>query len=200
MTPMRRLLPVWFAIALVAAPEAGPPPDTFTSVGRIVAVGDVHGGYDEFVAILRAARVIDGKHRWSGGRTHLVQTGDLVDRGAGSRQVMDLVMRLEGEARAAGGRVHALLGNHEVMNLTGDLRYTSPAEYAAFATSRSPEVRERAYATLADPSRKDDPAYREQWEREHPLGWVEHRAAFGPRGRYGQWIRQHNAIVRIEVP
>lgn len=198
MTPQRRLLPAWLALVLVAsAPEAGPPQDTFTGVDRIVAVGDVHGGFDEFVSILRAAGVVDRGHRWSGARTHLVQTGDLLDRGAGSRKVMDLVMRLEREARAAGGRVHALIGNHEVMNLTGDLRYTSAAEYAAFAAPRSPEFRERAYRAVADPARKDDPTYREQWEREHPLGWVEHREAFGPRGRYGQWIREHNTVVRI---
>jgi len=110
---------------------------------------------------------------------------------------MDLVMQLETQARSAEGRVHALLGNHEVMNLTGDLRYTSAAEYAAFATQRSAELRDDAYATLADPVRKDDPAYREQWLKEHPLGWVEHRQAYGPDGRYGAWIRQHHTVVKI---
>jgi len=198
--PMRRLSRlalVTALVALVAAPCAAVQPDSFSGVERIVAVGDVHGGYDEFVAILRAARVIDTRNRWSGGRTHLVQTGDLVDRGPGSRKVMDLMMRLETQALAAGGRVHALLGNHEVMNLTGDLRYTSAAEFAAFATTRSADVRDRAYARLADPARRDEPAYREQWQKEHPLGWVEHRQAFGPGGRYGAWIRQHHAVVKI---
>jgi hypothetical protein len=110
---------------------------------------------------------------------------------------MDLVMRIEGQALKAGGRVHALLGNHEVMNVSGDLRYTSPEEFAAFATSDSAEVRERAYAILADPAQRDDPAYRDLWEKAHPLGWVEHRQAFGPTGRYGTWIRQRNAVVKI---
>jgi hypothetical protein len=197
---MRRFYRVSLLIALmaiVAAPRAAVQPDSFSGVDRVVAVGDVHGGYDEFVAILRAARVIDSGNRWSGGRTHLVQTGDLIDRGAGSRKVMDLVMRLETQARAAGGRVHALLGNHEVMNLTGDLRYTSPAEFAVFATQRSAEVRDRSYPLLADPARKDDPAYRQQWETEHPLGWVEHRRAYGPGERYGRWIRERNTVVKI---
>ena len=184
-------------IALVAIRYAPVQPDVFSGVERIVAVGDVHGGYDEFVAILQATGVIDSGNRWSGGKTHLVQTGDLLDRGAASRRVMDLVMRLEPQAVAAGGRVHALIGNHETMNLTGDLRYVSPAEYAAFATARSADLRDRSYATLADPARKDDAAYRQQWDKEHPLGWFEHRQAFRATERYGRWIRRHNTVVKI---
>lgn len=205
MMPMTLVLRrLWFAcfllglLVLSSAPTAAPPQDTFLHVPRIVAVGDVHGGYDEFVAMLRAARVIDANDRWHAGPTHLVQTGDLLDRGAGSRRVMDLMMRLEGQARSAGGRVHALLGNHEVMNLAGDLRYVSPGEYAAFVTRSSVKRRDRAYEAFADPALKGDPAYRAQWYDEHPLGWIEHREAFGPRGRYGRWIRQHNTVVRID--
>jgi hypothetical protein len=111
---------------------------------------------------------------------------------------MDLMMRLEGQARAAGGRVHALLGNHEVMNLTGDLRYVSAGEYAAFATAASAEARNRAYLRLADAERRDDPAYRAEWNATHPLGWVEHREAFSDRGRYGRWIRRHLTAVTID--
>lgn len=198
---LRRLWPACILLGLLvlsAGPAAAPPQDTFLGVQHVVAVGDVHGGYDEFVAVLRAAHVIDAGGRWRAGRTHLVQTGDLLDRGAGSRKVMDLMMGLERQARSAGGRVHALLGNHEVMNLAGDLRYVSPGEYAAFATRGSATLRDRAYAALADPARKEDPAYREQWYAERPLGWVEHRQAFGPNGRYGKWIRQHNTAVRID--
>lgn len=181
-----------------AAPARAQQPDQFHGVQQIVAVGDVHGGYEEFVALLRAARVIDGRNRWSAGRAHLVQTGDVLDRGPDSRKVLDLLMRLEMQAASAGGHVHALLGNHEVMNLVGDLRYVSPGEYAAFATRRSAEVRERAYERLADPARRDDPAYREEWMRDRPLGWVEHRLAFGPDGRYGRWLRRRNAVVKID--
>jgi hypothetical protein len=184
-------------LALVAVRQAPVQPDALSGVERIVAVGDVHGGYDEFTGILRAAGVIDERNRWSGGKTHFVQTGDLLDRGADSRKIMDLVMRLERQAVASGGRVHALIGNHEVMNLTGDLRYVSAAEYSAFATPRSAAVRDRAYVALADPVRKDDPAYVQAWEKAHPLGWFEHRQAFGPDARYGRWIRRHNATVKI---
>ena len=59
--------------------------------------------------------------------------GDLLDRGGDSRKVMDLLMRLQREASAAGGQMHVVLGNHEAMNLLGDLRYVVAAEYAAYA-------------------------------------------------------------------
>ena len=101
---------------------------------RVVAIGDVHGAYEGFLSILRLAGIVNEKGRWAGGKAHLVQTGDLLDRGKDTRKVLDLVMRLEGEAKKAGGRVHALLGNHEVMNVLGDLRYVNAEEYEAFRT------------------------------------------------------------------
>ena len=97
----------------------------FSGVERIVAVSDIHGAYGALVETLQEADVVDKRLAWSGGKTHLVITGDLLDRGPDSRRVMDLVMRLEIEAPRAGGRVHQLLGNHEVMNLIGDLRYVA---------------------------------------------------------------------------
>jgi calcineurin-like phosphoesterase family protein len=101
-------------------------------VPRVIAIGDVHGAYPELVSILQAAQVIDAQSRWVGGTTHLVSLGDLLDRGPQSLKAMDLFMRLQGEARSSGGYVHVLLGNHEVMNLTGDLRDVSDEEYEAF--------------------------------------------------------------------
>jgi len=102
-------------------------------VERVVAFADVHGAYAELTALLRSVGVVDEDLRWTGGRTHLVSLGDLLDRGADSRKVMDLLMRLQGEAASAGGRVHVVLGNHEAMNVLGDLRYVDPGEFAAFA-------------------------------------------------------------------
>ena len=118
---------LWFvAAARMFAGQA-----EWTGVERVVAVGDVHGDYGGFVEVLRSAGVIDQKLRWTGGKTHLVQTGDVPDRGADSRKAMDLLMNLEKQAAKAGGQVHALIGNHEAMNLYGDLRYTVPGEFAA---------------------------------------------------------------------
>ncbi len=119
-----------FLLLLGAGPVAKN--SIWTDVQRIVAVGDVHGDYAQLVRTLRAAKVIDKENRWIGGKTHLVQTGDVLDRGADSRKVMDLLMDLEVQAPEAGGRVHALIGNHESMILFRDLRYVHPGEYASF--------------------------------------------------------------------
>lgn len=100
---------------------------------RIVAIGDVHGAYAALLRILVAAELTDASGRWTGGKATLVQVGDLIDRGPDDRRVLELVMALESEAKRAGGRVVSLLGNHEVMNLHGDLRYVSAESWAGFA-------------------------------------------------------------------
>jgi hypothetical protein len=177
------VLPLLVPLLLAAAPPPAAPatprledavPDTFSGVERVVAVGDVHGDVEALKEVLRLAKLIDEKGRWSGGKTHLVQTGDIPDRGERTREAFELLMRLEGEALAAGGRVHALLGNHEVMNMLGDLRYVSPGELASFA-DQSPEP--DAAGT--------------------PRGLNGLRAAYGLQGRYGRWLRTHPAVVRV---
>lgn len=147
--------------------------DSWTGVERIVFVGDLHGDYGQTVAILQSAGLIDGELNWSGGKTHLVQSGDAVDRGPAPRQVIELLMRLETQARTAGGYVHPLIGNHEAMNLAGDLKNVSAAAFEEFA--------------------RDAPSK----DKSHPPGYAEYRRQFGPFGKYGKWIRSHNAIVRI---
>jgi hypothetical protein len=182
--------------------------DAWTGVARVVAVGDVHGDSEQFVAVLRSAGLVDAQENWSGGKAHLVQTGDLLDRGPDSRKAMDLLMKLEEQARRAGGAVHALIGNHEAMNLYGDLRYVAPGEYAAFADAGSEKARDDLYLEHQKELRKSlppgevpafDDAYRKRWESETPLGFAEHRRAFGPAGTYGKWIRGHNAVIRIDA-
>jgi hypothetical protein len=169
-------------------------------------VADVHGAYDRFVAILRTAGLIDGRQRWSGGRAVFVQTGDVTDRGPDSRRVLDLLRRMETDASRAGGRVHALLGNHEVMRMLGDLRYVSPGEYAAFRSIDSEELRERYYrAILAEATARakasnqpfDETAFRSSFLEQTPLGWVEMQIAFGPKGEYGRWLRGRDTMVKI---
>jgi len=178
------------AVAASKSTRAAGAPCQFTNVDRIVAVADVHGAYDRFVEILRAANVIDERLHWTGGRTHLVQLGDVVDRGPDSLKALDLLDALQREAQRAGGAVHQLLGNHEVMRMLGDLRYTVPGEYAAFTSSKSTEVRD-AYVERAKAN--NDPV-----ATPPPLGFVELRVAFGQNGRYGKLLRSLDAVVQID--
>jgi hypothetical protein len=205
MTPRRRLAPflavavLLSAVALVA---------TAPAAARVVVIGDVHGAFTEFTTILQRVGLIDARRHWIGGAATFVQTGDLVDRGARTRECLDLVMDLEKQAEKAGGAVIPLLGNHEAMNVMGDARYVTPEIYRTFSTSRSEEVRARAFRdyvkflsahvghahSLAVPV---DEATRKKWLEDHPLGYFEYRDALGPNGKYGRWIRRHHAIIQI---
>ncbi|MCA9877025.1 MAG: metallophosphoesterase [Thermomicrobiales bacterium] len=80
-------------------------------------IGDIHGQFDKLVALLRGAALIDRNGRWTGADSALWLIGDLVDRGPAGNQVINMAMRLEQEARAAGGRAVTLLGNHDILLL-----------------------------------------------------------------------------------
>jgi hypothetical protein len=171
----------------------------FSDVERIVAVSDIHGAYDALIETLQVADVIDEDLAWSGGKTHFVITGDLLDRGPDSRLVMDLIMRLEHEAPLAGGRVHQLIGNHEVMNLIGDLRYVADEEYAAFLDMESEKDREYWYKKYRRDHAADsnEAALRWQFDEKAPPGYFGHRKAFRYDGPYGKWLLQKPLMVVI---
>ncbi len=120
-------------LLLLIAPYAPASTDAYAWdwVSRIVAVGDVHGHYQGLEALLIASGLVDDQLNWRGGTAHFVSVGDLVDRGPESRRAMDLLMTLQDQAQAAGGRVHVVLGNHELMNLTGELKDVSAQELAS---------------------------------------------------------------------
>lgn len=176
----------------------------FAGAQRVVAFGDVHGAYDELVTLLQTTGVIDEGLHWTGGTTQVVSLGDLLDRGPNARKVLDLLMRLQGEALAAGGRLHVVLGNHDVMNLIGDLRYVSPAGYAAFAADETDADRAAAFAAFAaqaaarpEAPATDQAALRESFERDYPRGFFARQAAFAPAGHYGQWLLTLPAIIVV---
>jgi hypothetical protein len=157
----------------------------WSGVERVVAFADVHGAYTELLTLLRESGVIDAQDRWAAGRTHVVSLGDLLDRGADSRKVMDLLMRLQGEAQAAGGQLHVVLGNHEAMNLLGDLRYVDPGEFAAYADVESPAERAQRRAAWESAQGAASGA---AFDQKFPPGYFGHRAALSPKGKYGQWL------------
>lgn len=176
------------------------------SVPRIVAIGDVHGDYDQFVKLLQVSGLINKRNKWIGGDAHLVQLGDIPDRGPDTRKTMDLLIKLEKSAARKGGAVTVLIGNHEAMNMIGDLRYVHPGEYKAFV-DRNSKARQQAYyeqtkawlrANLpVDELPTFDVDHKVAWKKKYPLGYAEHRLAWAPAGKYGKWVLSRPAVAVV---
>lgn len=175
---------------------------------RVVAIADVHGDLPAFEAMLRDASVVDAAGEWIAGDDTVVQLGDLIDRGPAMKSALDRVMALERQAAARGGRFVSILGNHEVMNLVGDLRYVAPASFAEFAGPGSEKRQAEAWREVAKWQRaraaargEAEPvlgsAEKKAWLATHPPGYVEQRAAFGPTGEYGRWLRSRPALFVV---
>lgn len=158
------------ATALLAAPLAAEP-YRFKDVERIVAVSDVHGAYQELLGVLAGTELINDELHWQGGAAHLVVVGNLIGRGDQGRQALDLLMRLEIEAAAAGGAVHVLMGAHEARSLTGELSEVSTAAFSQYGS-----------ATAGD----------------RPAGYSERLQAFTPDGVYGAWLLQRPVMIVID--
>lgn len=190
----------WFLPALQASAES--------LSQRIVAIGDVHGDLDALLGILQKAEILDSNTRWAGGNATLVVTGDFLDRGPQFREVMDFLMELEKEAPRQQGQVVVLLGNHEAMNIMGDLRYVIRENYASFAEANSEAARHQAYQSYVkllqrrardfrQPAPALTPEFERQWMETHPPGFIEQRKALSRKGRYGAWLREHQPVARI---
>ena len=198
-----RSIVIALACAWLAVPGvAGAADDDwrYEGVGRVVAIADVHGAGTSMRLTLQNATVVNDRDEWIAGDTHLVIVGDLLDRGPDSRSIMDFLMALEGQAAAAGGAVHVLLGNHEVMNLVGDLRYVSAAEYAAFAGEEPERERERFFEVWggrAGADAGDAATLRARFDEQYPPGFFAHRRAFSASGRYGRWLLSKPLLVVI---
>ena len=95
----------------------------YTDVQEIVAISDIHGEYPLFVELLQQHGVIDTALNWIFGAGHLVVNGDIFDRGTGVTDALWLTYKLQRQAISTGGKVHYLMGNHELMVLDDDLRY-----------------------------------------------------------------------------
>eukprot|EP00242_Pyramimonas_sp_CCMP2087_P005255 CAMPEP_0198199752 /NCGR_PEP_ID=MMETSP1445-20131203/2930_1 /TAXON_ID=36898 /ORGANISM="Pyramimonas sp., Strain CCMP2087" /LENGTH=443 /DNA_ID=CAMNT_0043869643 /DNA_START=195 /DNA_END=1526 /DNA_ORIENTATION=+ len=122
---------------------------------RVVAIGDLHGDMDQAIRSLKIANVVrqDAQRpeqvHWTGGNTHLVQLGDVLDRGDDEISILLLLQKLQTEAKEAGGAVHLLNGNHEVLNIAGDFRYVTQG---AFVESEqfSDTLEERFGCSMSD--------------------------------------------------
>jgi hypothetical protein len=203
-------LKILLGLLALCLPLCAEIPCIWTGVERVVAVGDLHGDYASFIAILQGTKVIDGELHWAAGSTHLVQTGDILDRGDEGRLIFDLLMSLEKEAEAAGGHVHCLTGNHEEINMSGIVfsypDYVTVKQFLSFLPDDYKQKRENQFrqhwlarnrsgrhdggpaaeelnAFWADVIRSDQSA------QGHYLEFL--------RTHYGPWIIQHNAVIKI---
>lgn len=142
---------------------------------RVVAIGDLHGDLDATRRALKLAGAIDDKDAWIGGKLVVVQTGDEIDRGDDDRKILDLIEKLKGDAKAAGGDIIAMCGNHEIMNAEGDFRYVTPGGFNAF----------QDVASKADTPVSSDPKERGR------------RAAFAPGGVYAKMLSSRPVVARV---
>lgn len=93
---------------------------------KLFVLSDIEGEFNAFRSLLLASHIIDEQYNWTFGKGHLVICGDLFDRGLQVPEYIWLLYSLEQKAKAKGGYVHVVLGNHDVMNLSGDFRYVQP--------------------------------------------------------------------------
>ena len=95
----------------------------FDSISKFTAISDIHGQYDLFIKLLKTHGVVDDSLNWDYGQGHLVIVGDVLDRGPKVIEALWLIYHLESQALQSGGRVHLLLGNHELMVINNNLGY-----------------------------------------------------------------------------
>lgn len=145
---------------------------------RVVAIGDLHGDLDATRRALKLAGAIDDQDRWIGRNLTVVQTGDELDRGDQDKAIVDLFEQLMMAARAAGGAVIALNGNHEYMNAQGDFRYVSPGGFAPFDALTESDSHQPQLAQLPEAARG-------------------RAAAFMPGGPYARLLARRPTILKL---
>lgn len=175
---------------------------------RVLAIADIHGAYDELRDILRHVELVDKRGRWIGGDAILVQTGDFFDRGARTIDVARYLKKLQEQAEKKGGQVIILLGNHEVLNLIGDLRYVTRNILDAFVDARSADRHTfycndyskyvRRQAVLKGEEPLDRREVLSKCQAQQTYGLVEYIEALSPEGELGAWLRTLPAAAQID--
>lgn len=98
-------------------------PSEYSRPEKLLAFSDIEGNFDAFRKLLQGNGVVDKNFNWTFGEGHLVFAGDMFDRGNQVTECLWLLYSLEEKAKTAGGYVHFVLGNHEIMNLQGNHKY-----------------------------------------------------------------------------
>lgn len=137
---------------------------------RLVAIGDIHADPEALAIILQGMGLVDKDLRWIAGDTHVVFTGDLVSKGTDTRTALDVVMRLQAEAKIVGGGVHSILGNHEYYLAAGILEDVHDDDWTSFSDFRK------------KPNGSLQKAYRRAFRKNSP---------------YAVWVRKLPAILKV---
>lgn len=144
------------------------PQDVYEMPDKIVALSDIEGNFDGFSSFLMANKIIDADYNWNFGNGHLVLNGDFVDRGNNVVPVLWLIFKLEKQAESQGGKVHYILGNHEIMNFQGKWSYNN-----------------RRYIKSAQTVSKQN-----DWDKAV-------RFMYSDKTELGKWLRSKNVMEKI---
>ncbi len=130
----------------------------YPSADRLIVIGDIHGDYNAFINVLKKAKVINNNLEYIGGKTHIVQVGDIVDRKPresdaddedSEAKILALIMELQVKSYLNGGGYHAIIGNHELMNVMGQFEYVSPKGLAHYGGASGRRVYFQPGGTIA---------------------------------------------------
>jgi hypothetical protein len=175
-------------------------------LSRVIAIGDLNASVEALQKILRGLRVINKQGAWIARNTHLVQLGDIFNRGGGARAALELLLRLQKEAPTRGSQVTILLANHEVMTAMGNEAYCGEEEYLPFAT----DAQRRAWPRKVQAAMRK--LYREHeeggpilplaprvdaWKALNAPGRLAMRRMLGPRGKLGRAIRKFPVVLKL---
>eukprot|EP00639_Heterosigma_akashiwo_P035213 CAMPEP_0194721548 /NCGR_PEP_ID=MMETSP0296-20130528/12784_1 /TAXON_ID=39354 /ORGANISM="Heterosigma akashiwo, Strain CCMP2393" /LENGTH=243 /DNA_ID=CAMNT_0039624213 /DNA_START=77 /DNA_END=805 /DNA_ORIENTATION=- len=158
-------------------------PSEIQDTGRVIAIGDVHGDFDQMMKCLRIGEAVDENGNWIGKDTIVVQTGDIFDRGDDEVKILKTLHRLKDEARGEGGDVVSLIGNHEVLSIFGDHSFVTEG---AFASYNKLESELRAF-------------HGKNWSRFE--GYPRHEqcriAALCPGGLFSPLLARHPLVLKV---
>jgi hypothetical protein len=183
-------------------------PCEWTDIERVVVVGDLHGDYENFVKILRGTQLVDRDLHWKAGQVHLVQMGDILDRGREARKIFDLLIQMQKEAEDAGGKVHVLFGNHEEMNVTGIVFSSNPDyvtldQFISFLPEAFRKQQEDLLAKRITKRRPDERGLTPRkimdafWSSVRDTPSAQRQYVLNLNEEYGDWLRRLNVAIKI---
>lgn len=154
------VLCICFLLMLAAMPSIARERSVPSGCG-LWAIGDIHGDLNNAKHALRLAGVTNRHNQWKAKCGVLVQTGDILDRGAQSLAALDYFHKLREEAREDGGEVILLVGNHELLNMEGVVGYVHEGELSNHGG-------EEAWRRLFQPSGR----YRVKFEQQDAIAFI----------------------------